>query len=217
LLRPILSNQGYHDTRGLRSAREGSAIRLLGIVLMRQRPGTTKGIVFIMLEDEFGAANLVINLNIGDRDRAAMIGARLIVAEGRVERETEHAEVPITHLICRKLIDRGDLLRQLSLSDNDPIWADATLGRADEVRRPNLRSARVKAGLPASQTFGTRPSFYEQRRRRVVSTSAILAASSRRSGVPSRSSDDKCRTGTARHSRKHEAQDLSNRIAGRNR
>jgi error-prone DNA polymerase len=92
LLRPILSNEGYHDTRGLRSAREGSAIRLLGIVLMRQRPGTTKGIVFIMLEDEFGAANLVINLNIGDRDRAAMIGARLMVAEGRVERETEHAE-----------------------------------------------------------------------------------------------------------------------------
>jgi error-prone DNA polymerase len=153
LLRPTLSKLGYHDTRRLNSARAGSSIRLPGIVLMRQRPGTAKGIVFITLEDEFGVANLVVYPNIGGRDRAAMIGARLMVAEGRIERETEHAEVPITHLICRKLIDRGDLLRQLSISANDPNWADATLGRADEVRRPEPGSARAKTGLPASRDF----------------------------------------------------------------
>jgi error-prone DNA polymerase len=153
LLRPVLSQQGYHDTRRLNTARPGSAIRLPGIVLMRQRPGTAKGIVFITLEDEFGVANLVIFPNIGERDRAAMIGARLMLAEGRIERETEHAEVPITHLICRKLIDRGDLLRQLSISDNDPIWTDAALGHADEVRRPNPGSTHAKAGLPASRDF----------------------------------------------------------------
>ena len=153
LLRPALLKQGYQDTRYLNAAREGSSIRLPGIVLMRQRPGTAKGIVFITLEDEFGVANLVIYPNIGERDRAAMIGSRLMVAEGRIERETEHAEVPVTHLICRKLIDRGDLLRQLSISENDPTWADAALGRADEVRRPNPGSARAKAGLPASRDF----------------------------------------------------------------
>ena len=153
MLRPELSRQGYHDTRRLNAARPGSAIRLPGIVLMRQRPGTAKGIVFITLEDEFGVANLVIYPAIGERDRAAMIGARLMLAEGRVERETEHAEVPITHLICRKLVDRSDLLRQLSLSENDPVWADATLGRADEVRRPNPGSAHAKAGLPNSRDF----------------------------------------------------------------
>jgi error-prone DNA polymerase len=153
LLRPALCKQGYHDTRYLNTAREGSPIRLPGLVLMRQRPGTAKGIVFITLEDEFGVANLVIYPNIGERDRSAMIGARLMVAEGRIERETEHAEVPITHLICRKLIDRGDLLRQLSISENDPTWADATLGRADEVRRPNPGSSRAKVGLPASRDF----------------------------------------------------------------
>ena len=153
LLRPTLSQQGYHDTRRLTSARPGSSIRLPGIVLMRQRPGTAKGIVFITLEDEFGVANLVIYPNVGERDRAAMIGARLMVAEGRIERETEHAEVPITHLICRRLIDRGDLLRQLSISENDPGWADATLGGADEVRRPDPGSVRAKAGLPASRDF----------------------------------------------------------------
>jgi error-prone DNA polymerase len=106
------------------SAQPGSSIRLPGIVLMRQRPGTAKGIVFITLEDEFSVANLVVYPNVGARHRAAMIGARLMVAEGRIERETEHAEVSIIHLICRKLIDRGDLLRQLSVSENDPNWAD---------------------------------------------------------------------------------------------
>ena len=153
LLRPALSKLGYHDTQRLNAARPGSSIRLPGIVLMRQRPGTAKGIVFITLEDEFGVANLVIYPTIGERDRAAMIGARLMVAEGRIERETEHAEVPITHLICRKLIDRSDLLRQLSLSENDPVWASATLRRADEVRRPNPGSARAHAGLPNSRDF----------------------------------------------------------------
>jgi len=153
LLRPTLRTLGYHDTRRLNTARAGSTIRLPGIVLMRQRPGTAKGIVFITLEDEFGVANLVVYPNIGERDRAAMIGARLMLAEGRIERETEQAEVPITHLICRGLTDRGDLLRQLSASDHDPAWAEAALGRADEVRRPDPGSAPGKVGLPASRDF----------------------------------------------------------------
>ena len=153
LLRPALSRQGFHDTRRLNAARPGSSIRLPGIVLMRQRPGTAKGIVFITLEDEFGVANLVVYPAIGARDRAAMIGSRLLLAEGRIERETQQAEVPITHLICRRLIDRSDLLRQLSVSENEPAWADAILGRADEVRRPEPGSGRAKAGLPASRDF----------------------------------------------------------------
>jgi len=77
---------------------------------MRQRPGTAKGVVFVTLEDEFGIANLVIYTDVGARDRSALIGARSMLAEGRIERETDHSEVPITHLICRKLIDRSDLL-----------------------------------------------------------------------------------------------------------
>ena len=76
-----------------------------------------------------------------------------MLTEGRIERETEQAEVPITHLICRKLTDRGDLLRQLSVSESDPTWADAALGPADEARRPDPGSARVRAGLPASRDF----------------------------------------------------------------
>jgi error-prone DNA polymerase len=153
LLRPALTAQGYHDTRRLRSAKADSAIRLPGIVLMRQRPGTAKGIVFVTIEDEFGVGNLVVYTDIGARDRAALIGSRLLVAEGRIERESEHAEVPVTHLICRRLIDRSDLLGGLMQPEAAPVWADAALGRADEVRRPDPGSARQKVGLPASRDF----------------------------------------------------------------
>ena len=137
LLRPALDALGLADTRRLAAARSGSRIRLPGLVLMRQRPGTAKGIVFVTVEDEFGSANLVVYADVAARDRAALVGARLLVAEGRVEREVEHAEVPITHLICRGLVDRSDLLDRLPLVDgSDPAWAGRALGRADEVRRP---------------------------------------------------------------------------------
>ncbi len=101
----------------------------------------------------FGNANLVVYSDVAVRDRAAMVGARLLVAEGRVERETEHAEVPITHLICRKLIDRTDLLSGLAHSATGPAWGDAALLRGDEVRRPEPGSARPKAKMPASRDF----------------------------------------------------------------
>jgi error-prone DNA polymerase len=70
---------------------------------MRQRPGRAKGIVFVTIEGGFGVANLVVYADIGARDRAAPTGSRLLVSEERIERETEHAEVPVTHLICRSI------------------------------------------------------------------------------------------------------------------
>jgi len=153
LLRPALQRLGLHDTRRLGTARPGSWIKLPGLVLMRQRPGTAKGIVFITVEDEFGTANLVVYADVGARDRAAMVGARLLVAEGRVERETERAEVPITHLICRRLADHSDLLNGLMRSEGAESWGDAALLRGDEVRRPEPGSARSTAGMPDSRDF----------------------------------------------------------------
>ena len=53
LLRPTLDGLGLDDTRRLSAARLGSRVRLPGLVLMRQRPGTAKGVVFVTVEDEF--------------------------------------------------------------------------------------------------------------------------------------------------------------------
>ncbi|MCB4825595.1 helix-hairpin-helix domain-containing protein [Roseicella aerolata] len=131
LLRPELDRLGLHDTQHLASMRQGAWIRLPGLVLIRQRPGTAKGVVFVTVEDEHGQANIVVYAQVGERDRAALIGARLLVVEGRVERQTEHAEVPITHVIARRLTDRTDLLR----SSRDRAGAAApNMGRSRDFR-----------------------------------------------------------------------------------
>ena len=153
LLRPQLRALGCSGTRDLEGMRAGQRIRLAGMVLMRQRPGTAKGIVFITVEDEHGTANLVVYTDVGTRDRAALIGARLMVVEARVERETERAEVPITHLICRKLEDRSDLLRSLMQGSLHEGWTERAIGRADEVRRPDPGSVRPNPHMPQSRDF----------------------------------------------------------------
>ena len=153
LLRPKLRALGCRDSRELAGLWAGARIRLAGMVLMRQRPSTAKGIVFITVEDEHGTANLVVYTDVAARDRAALIGARLLVVEARVEREAERAEVPIIHLICRKLEDRSDLLRGLMEGGVSVGWGDGAIGRADEVRRPDPGSARPLARLPGSRDF----------------------------------------------------------------
>jgi error-prone DNA polymerase len=132
---------------------------LAGLVLMRQRPGSAKGVVFLTMEDEHGVANLVVYPDVAARDRAALVSGRLLLAEGRVERETQHAEVPIAHLIVRRLTDCSDLLDGLPQGKEAPergdaTWAERSLGRADEVRRPEPGARRPpRARLPASRDF----------------------------------------------------------------
>jgi error-prone DNA polymerase len=79
-----------------------------------------------------------------------LLGAKLMVVEGSIQRESEHAEVPITHVICKRLLDRTDLLNSLRQGDTATVWGDAALGRADQVGRPNPGSARLG---PRSRDF----------------------------------------------------------------
>jgi error-prone DNA polymerase len=153
LLRPRLVERGAADTRALNAARQGRWIKVPGLVLVRQRPGSAKGVVFFTVEDEWGTANLVLYPDIVARDRAAVIGARLVLAEGRVER-TETAEVPIIHLAVRHLHDWSRLLDDLHTLE-EATW-DRVLAKADEVRSPNLHDARdpaVRAGKAGRQAM----------------------------------------------------------------
>jgi error-prone DNA polymerase len=64
----------------------GSAVRVGGLVVARQRPGTAKGIVFMLLEDEEGTINLIVPVDVYDAHRLAVRTEPLVVAEGRLER-----------------------------------------------------------------------------------------------------------------------------------
>ena len=115
--------------------------------------------MFLTVEDEHGVANLVVFERIAARDRAALVSGRLLIAEGRGEREVAQAEVPITHLIVGRPVDRSDLLSRLAEIEGvanagatqDQGWTEKALGRADEVRRPEPDGQRPK--LPGSRDF----------------------------------------------------------------
>ena len=86
LLRERLDDHRMATSGDLRRIRHGSPVRVGGLVLARQRPGSAKGVVFLLLEDELGTVNLVIPPAVYARERLAVRTEPLVVAEGRLER-----------------------------------------------------------------------------------------------------------------------------------
>ncbi len=113
-------------TKDLAAARPGDLIKVAGLVLVRQRPGTAKGVCFITIEDETGFANLVVFQNLFDEYRKEILQSRLLMVEGKLQREEE-----VIHVIVRRCYNLSRLLRHLTPTlDQDP--AVLTLSRADE-------------------------------------------------------------------------------------
>ncbi|MDF1794501.1 MAG: error-prone DNA polymerase [Thalassobaculaceae bacterium] len=140
LLRPDLQADGrvpcsvLESDRGL--GRAGRRVRLAGLVLVRQRPGTAKGVIFITLEDETGIANLVVWQDIFERYRREVLGAKLLGVVGRVQREGRVVHVVVEHL--EDLTDRLATLTDGSLERADAMAGfTAATANADEVRRPS--------------------------------------------------------------------------------
>ena len=87
LIRQELNQLGIQTARALKQAGPGQWMKVAGLVLVRQRPGTAKGIVFCTLEDETGTANLMIRPHVYEKYRRAAHGAVALLATGRVERQ----------------------------------------------------------------------------------------------------------------------------------
>jgi error-prone DNA polymerase len=119
---------------GLRSLRDGSRVSVAGVVLVRQRPGSAQGVVFMTIEDETGVANSVIWPKVLERMRKVVMGARLVVVHGRIQRHED-----IIHVVAARLEDRSDWLRLLS---DDGETLSLALANADEVKRPDPGSRR---------------------------------------------------------------------------
>ena len=88
------------------AARDGRACKVAGLVLVRQKPGSAKGVMFITIEDETGVANLVIWPSLFARQRRLILSAGMIAVDGRVQREGE-----VVHLVAYRLIDLSADLR----------------------------------------------------------------------------------------------------------
>ncbi len=148
-LRTSMARQGYQAAADLAGMRNGKRLRLAGLVLVRQRPGSAKGVCFITLEDETGVANLVVWPAVMAAFRKPIMTARLLEVAGHVQRDPVSG---VIHVVANVLTDRSDAL--MRLSDNRmPV----PLARADEVARPvpeptrgHPRNARI---IPNSRDF----------------------------------------------------------------
>jgi len=96
------------SAKELEGAGNGVAVKIAGLVLVRQRPGTAKGVCFITIEDETGCSNLVVFQEQFTRYRKEILQARLLMVEGTLQREGE-----VVHVIVTRCYDLSKLLRQL--------------------------------------------------------------------------------------------------------
>ncbi|MBI1186123.1 MAG: DNA polymerase III subunit alpha [Alphaproteobacteria bacterium] len=133
LLRGDLAARGAVRAEQLETIRDGTRVRTAGLVLVRQRPGTASGVIFMTLEDETHIANIIVWPKVFERYRAETLGARLLAVDGRVQSESG-----VIHVVAERLIDYTPLLSQLSAATLKEVVA-----RADEVRRSGS-DARVR-------------------------------------------------------------------------
>lgn len=84
---------------------QGARVTVAGLVILRQRPGTAKGVVFVTLEDETGVVNVIVWRKIYERFRRAVIAGRLLRVTGRVQRA--HS---VTHVIAEEIEDISHML-----------------------------------------------------------------------------------------------------------
>lgn len=111
-------------------ARDRRWLETAGIVLVRQRPGSAKGVVFITIEDETGIANLVVWQKIFERYRRVILSSSMIAVRGRVQREGE-----VVHLVAHRIVD---LSRDLATVGQREVATDGQQG-------PGAGGIRVKA------------------------------------------------------------------------
>ena len=90
----------------------GRRVAVAGLVILRQRPGTAGGVVFVTLEDETGVINVIIWRTIFERFRRAVIAGRLLRVTGRVDRQAG-----VLHLVAEEIEDISELLDRLADPD----------------------------------------------------------------------------------------------------
>jgi error-prone DNA polymerase len=125
-LRGELKRMGVVENEALYTIRKDARVTVSGLVLVRQRPGSANGVIFATLEDETTIANLIIWPSVFERFRPVVLGARLLIASGRLQRETE-----VIHVVVDEVRDATPLLARLA--EGPPIEA---AGPCDEVKRP---------------------------------------------------------------------------------
>jgi error-prone DNA polymerase len=126
LVRTQLSRLRNIRVSDLANYKDGDFVRLAGLITVRQRPGTAKGVLFMTLEDETGSANLVVWQQLFDEYRKEIVQSKLLMVAGKLQIANG-----VTHLVVRQCFNLSALLRCLTEDD-----LPQTLARGDETTQP---------------------------------------------------------------------------------
>lgn len=138
------------STSELASLKDGTLVKVAGLVLVRQRPGTAGGICFMTIEDETGCANLVIFESLFGTYRKEILQSKLIMVEGKLQKEGE-----VIHVIVRRCFDFSRLLRKLSAcTDQDASMDDVQHPAGDkQLAELSGRNKRTQVRQSAQETL----------------------------------------------------------------
>lgn len=137
-VRDELTRRGVTRCADLASVRDGRHVEVAGIILVRQKPGSAKGVLFITIEDETGIANGILWPDRFEAQRRTVMSASMVGLKGRVQKEGE-----VIHVICDRIVDHGDLLHRVG----DMSFPHRT-GRGDAGQHPGAPDQRDKAWSP---------------------------------------------------------------------
>ncbi|HEX2887778.1 OB-fold nucleic acid binding domain-containing protein, partial [Vineibacter terrae] len=136
-LRAALSEMDIVPCRHLLTTHDGQRLTAAGVVLVRQRPGSANGVMFITVEDETGAANIVVWPDLFERQRRIVMSAGMLGVRGKIQREGD-----VIHLVATRLIDLTSLLRSVGEREATAAFP-LPHGRGDEAKtggpRPDSR------------------------------------------------------------------------------
>lgn len=137
-MRSDFDRRGIARNDGLETAAKGSRVTVAGLVLVRQQPGSAKGVVFMTIEDETGIANIIIWKKTMEKYRRVVMGARLVMVRGRLQRESGVIHVVAEHM--------EDMTQALGLLKGE-THSFGAMSRADEVLHPVNEEAREKRAI----------------------------------------------------------------------
>jgi error-prone DNA polymerase len=142
-LRAMFAKERVVTCAAVCDANDRQRVRCAGVVLVRQRPGSAKGVVFMTLEDETGIANIVVWPKVMEHFRKEVMGARLILVEGTIQSSPEK----VVHLVAEKLFDRSHEMARLS----DNLVARPALPPAPSPAEPLNDDRREHPDNPAQK------------------------------------------------------------------
>ena len=149
LLRHELAARRAIKAETLTQIANGQRTRVAGLVLVRQRPGTASGVIFMTLEDETGIANIVVWPKVFERFRPEVLGGRLVAVDGPVQ-----CERGVIHVIAEHVHDFTPLLAHLSaqgetLESSGPADEPRRRGALEDSRQRHPRNVRINLDVPA--------------------------------------------------------------------